>query len=188
MSSLSPTEKLGLFTNELYSGMGSVLYKVEETIHSIAKNNSTMKGLLKKIETNQTAFFQGIFATTCLYNLYQNPITFATGALVGIYASIAKESDFPSLQNNPIFSLTANDNFAAPKILACVTLVKACLGSSVLDTTFFRMFTGVIAGNSFYHSRNAYENDSYAKRMRSLIEMMESYINKAFAMFTTRQS
>lgn len=217
---MNPSQRLGIVTSELYSGIGSVLGTVENKIHSIAYSNRNLRGLLQKVEKNRPLFFQGMFGALCLYNFYKNPMTFATGALIGIYSSVNKklqgegkapegeekeqsrpinkqegnweqgydcqvEENKPFLNLTPIFGLTAEDNFLAPKILACVTILKACLGTSVLDVTFFRMFAGFIAGNSFYHARNANEQDYFAGKMQSIAKMMEPYVNKVFSKFTS---
>ena len=174
---MTSIQKLTDFTAELYSVMESVLNKAETKFHSIAKNNKTLCNLLKKIEKNQTAFFYGL----CAYNLYRNPMTFGAGALMGMYASVTKEQEsfFPSLQESPIM------NLAQPKMLAFVTIAKACLGSSALDITFFRMFAGFIAGNAFYHSRVKTEKDTIAPKINSFAEAVNPYVNKVSNLLTS---
>lgn len=152
----APSQKFAHFVGEVTGVAGKIigalesytLGQIEETI----TGNESLKTLVQKVKNNSDLISQAFFIIGCFYNFYTSPLLFLTGVGLGTLASAASfPNEIKSLQQGELLGRTAKDGYAASKVMFGLATLNFYLGRTLLDDMAISIFSGLIAGNSFYH-------------------------------------
>lgn len=158
---LSPAKNFGRFSGEVFTHLGILLEKpanwMGRQVTSIARMNTWSKEIVEGIgnqkDLAKKVFLSAVFAV----HLYCSPIFFLVGTCLGVIASATNLSPlkFPSLEEGHLLGDETG------RVVAVLAFCNIYLGRTLLDDIFFGGFTGLIAGNSFYHACK--DSSSYRK-------------------------
>ena len=153
---VSPSQRFAAFLGEVTCVTGKMLGSLENyvvgKIEETATGNEALKILVDKVKENGNTISDAFFTLGCLYNFYTSPTLFLCGTGLGALASAAPfPVEFKSLQQGELFGRTSKDHYAASKCMFGLAFLNFYLGRTMIDDMFFSIFSGLLAGNSFYH-------------------------------------
>jgi len=157
----SAAKNFGRFSGEVFTHLGVLLEKpanwMGRQMTSIAGMNTWSKEVLEGIRNQKDLANKVFLATVFAVHLYCSPLFFLVGACLGLLASATNLSPlkFPSLEEG---NLLGDETSRVVSVLAFCNIY---LGRTLLDDIFFGGFTGLIAGNTFYHACK--DSSSYKK-------------------------
>lgn len=152
----APSERFAQFVGEVTGVVGRVIGSFESyaigKFEETSTDNPALKALVDKVKESSDKISQAFFIVGLVYNFYTSPLLFLTGVGLG---SLASAAPFPvelnSLQNGELLGRTSEDNYAASKVMFTLAGINYYLGRTLLDDMSISIFSGLLAGNSFYH-------------------------------------
>ena len=154
-SSLAPSERFAQFVGEVTGIAGNIVGTMEAYVVGKideATIDSSLAKVVEKVKENADNIAKALFAVGCFYNFYTSPALFLVGVGLG---SLASAAPFPvqinSLREGELLRLTSDDGYAAPKVMFSLAALNYYLGKTLLDDMVIGIFSGLIAGNSFFH-------------------------------------
>jgi len=152
----APCERFAQFVGEVTGVVGSVIGSFESyaigKFEETATDNPALQSLVDKVKQSGDKISQAFFIVGCVYNFYTSPLLFLTGVGLGALASAAPfPVELKSLQNGELLGRTSEDNYAASKVMFTLAGINYYLGRTLLDDMSISIFSGLLAGNSFYH-------------------------------------
>ncbi|WP_420421359.1 hypothetical protein [Simkania sp.] len=153
---LPPSQRFAQFVGEVTGYVGRIIGSLETytvgKIEEAATDNPTLQSVVNKVKENSDKISQAFFIVGCIYNFYTSPFLFLTGVGLGALASAAP---FPvhleSLQQGELLGRTSEDGYAASRVMFSLASINYYLGRTLLDDMSISIFSGLLAGNSFYH-------------------------------------
>jgi len=151
-----PSQRFAQFVGEVVGTVGNIIGTLETysigKIDEAATGNESLKQLVNKVRENADQIGQAFFIVGCVYNFYTSPMLFLAGVGLGALASSAPfPVEIKSLQHRELLGRTVDDNFAGPKVMFSLAAINFYLGRTLLDDMSISIFSGLLAGNSFFH-------------------------------------
>lgn len=152
---MPPGQKFAFFVGEVVAVVGTACSRLEGyvigRIEEAVTGNESLRALVDKVKASGDTISQAFFIIGCVYNFYTSPTLFLLGTGIGALASAAPfPVEFESLRQGELLGRTAEEGYAASKVMFGLASLNFYLGRTLLDDMSISIFSGLLAGNSFY--------------------------------------